>query len=83
MTSSITETKDVYVEEESEGLVFKARDVCQSPFSNNSVLTAEDRATQQMVFDRLPLNKKDRAEFYTWLWGEANNQKEDGKESDT
>jgi len=36
-------------------------------FSTESKLTAEDRGTQQMLFDRLPLSKSDRALFYSWL----------------
>lgn len=36
-------------------------------FSDTSELKAEDRSTQQMIFDRLPLSKSSRAEFFKWL----------------
>lgn len=36
-------------------------------FSRTSVLTADDRGTQQMIFDRLPLSKIERRKFYKWL----------------
>jgi hypothetical protein len=43
--------------------------VLNSPpkFSDTSELNAQDHATQQMIFDRLPLSKSNRAEFYKWL----------------
>lgn len=36
-------------------------------FSRTSVLTGDDRGTQQMIFDRLPLSKIERRKFYKWL----------------
>lgn len=36
-------------------------------FSNVSVLTCDDVATQQMIFDRLPLSKINKQLFYKWL----------------
>jgi hypothetical protein len=39
-------------------------------FSKESQLSCEDHATQQMIFDRLPLSKSKRAELYKWLLDE-------------
>jgi len=54
----------------------------KATFSTESVLTAADRATQQMIFDRLPLSKSKRQEFYKWLLGEHDRERRSGAVAD-
>lgn len=44
-------------------------------FSTESILTSQDVATQQMIFDRLPLSQSDKAKFYKWLLEEEEEKK--------
>lgn len=56
------EEKKEYDEEEEDDITVR-----DPRFSKVSVLTGDDRGTQQMIFDRLPLSKIERRKFYKWL----------------
>jgi len=44
-------------------------------FSTESILTARDVGTQQMIFDRLPLSQSNKAIFFKWLLEEEKERK--------
>lgn len=42
-------------------------EVGRAKYSDTSVLTGEDSATQQAIFDRLPISQSKRRELYDWI----------------
>ena len=51
-------------------------------FSTKGALSALDVATQQMIFDRLPLSKSNKATFFKWLTEEYAKEQEDAETRD-
>jgi hypothetical protein len=45
-------------------------------YGTESGLTAEDRGTQQSIFDRLPLSQSNRSLFFNWLTTEYTQEQE-------
>lgn len=39
----------------------------RAKYSDTSVLTGDDSATQQAIFDRLPISQSKRRELYDWI----------------